>query len=65
MAKGKPLVKDGERYGGKYVATKSFADKKVVSHGDDPVMVYNDAKKKGHEDPVVFYVPPKGMVQIY
>jgi hypothetical protein len=65
MAREMLLIKDGEKYGGKYVATKSFADKRVISHGNDPVKVFNDAKKKGHKDPVVFYVPPKGMVQIY
>jgi len=59
------LLKDGEKYGGQYVATKSFKDKKVVSHGSDPSKVFNDAKEKGIKAPVVFYVPKKGMVQIY
>ena len=59
------LLKDSEKYGGQYVATRSFEDKKVVSHGSEPGKVFYEAKKKGVKEPVVFYVPKKGMVQIY
>lgn len=59
------LLKDGEKYGGQYVATRSFKDRKVVTHGSDPSKVFNDAREKGVKAPVVFYVPKKGMVQIY
>ena len=59
------LLKDGEKYGGQYVATKSFKDREVVTYGIDPGKVFNDAKDKGVKSPVVFYVPKKGMVQIY
>ena len=59
------LLKDGEKYRGQYVATKSFKDKKVVSHGSDPNRVFNEAKEKGVKAPVVFYIPEKDMVQIY
>jgi hypothetical protein len=59
------LVKDGEKYGGKYVATRSFKDKKVISFGPDPSKVFNEAKKKGAKDLVVFYVPKKDSVHIY
>jgi hypothetical protein len=59
------LVKDAEKYGGKYVATRSFKDKKVISSGSDPATVFEEAKKKGARDPVVFYVPEKDTVHIY
>ena len=59
------LLKDGEKYRGQYVATKSFKDRAVVTYGIDPSKVFNDAKDKGVKSPVVFYVPKKGMVQIY
>jgi hypothetical protein len=59
------LVKDIDKYGGKYVATKDFTDKNVVSCGDNPVSVFNDAVRSGIEDPVIFYVPKKGVVHIY
>jgi len=59
------LLKDGEKYHGQYVAIKSFKGKKVVSHGSDPNKVFNEAKEKGVKAPVVFYIPQKGMVQIY
>jgi Family of unknown function (DUF5678) len=59
------LVKDGEKYSGKYVATRSFKDKAAVCSGKDLVDVLNRAKAKGVKDPVVFYVPEKDMVHIY
>ena len=59
------LVNDADKYGGQYVATKSFTDKDVVTSGPDLIEVYNEAKKKGADDPVVFFVPEKDVVQIY
>ncbi|MBM4135624.1 MAG: succinyl-CoA synthetase subunit alpha [Nitrospira sp.] len=59
------LIKDGDKYGGKYVATKSFKNKKVISFGTDPLKVFEEAKKKGAKDPVIFYVPEKDTVHIY
>ena len=59
------LVKDSEKYGGQYVATRSFTDKEVISCGNDPVKVFEEAKRKGVEEPVVFYVPEKDVLQIY
>ncbi len=59
------LINDIEKYSGKYVATKSFLDKNVISSGKNPVKVYNAAKKKGINDPVIFYIPEKDVVQIY
>ena len=59
------LVKDGARYSGKYVATRSLKDKSVVSSGRDPVVVYTQAKEKGVRNPVITYVPRKGVVHIY
>ncbi len=59
------LINDSEKYGGQYVAIKTFQDRNVLTSGSDPVEVYNDAKSKGADDPVVFYVPKKDMVQIY
>ncbi|OGW57934.1 MAG: hypothetical protein A3D21_00280 [Nitrospirae bacterium RIFCSPHIGHO2_02_FULL_42_12] len=59
------LVKDIEKYEGKYVATKTFLDKDVICSGDDPVKVYNEAQNKGSDDPVIFYVPKRDVVHIY
>lgn len=59
------LVNDIDRYGGRYVATRSFKDNDVVTSGDDPVTVYNDARGKGIDEPVVFYVPQKDVIYIY
>ena len=59
------LVKNSKKYGGKYVATKSFTDKNVVISGDSIAKVYKEAENKGIKDPVVFYIPKKGMVHVY
>lgn len=59
------LINNIDQYSGKYVATKGFTDKDVVSHGDDPVTVFHDAVKSGIDDPVIFYVPQKDVVHIY
>lgn len=59
------LLKDGSKYDGKYVATRSFKNNEVLSSGSDPAKVFNNAKKKGARNPVIFYVPKKGMVHIY
>jgi len=59
------LVNDGEKYGGLFVATRTFQDKDVLVSGTDPLEVYNAARKKGVEHPVVFYVPEKDVVQVY
>ncbi|MEW6354974.1 MAG: DUF5678 domain-containing protein [Planctomycetota bacterium] len=59
------VLQNGARYAGQYVATRSFQDRKVVSHGSDPSKVFDEARRKGVKEPVVFYVPKKGMVQIY
>lgn len=59
------LVKNSEKYGGKYIATRSFTDKNVVICSSSIAKVYKEAQIKGIEDPVVFYVPKKGMVHVY
>ncbi|MEW6068234.1 MAG: DUF5678 domain-containing protein [Nitrospirota bacterium] len=53
------LVNNIEKYEGKYVATRTFADKNIICFGDDPAMVFEEAQSKGADDPVIFYVPKK------
>lgn len=59
------LVKDVEKYSGLFVATLSFTSKDVISSGKDVNSVLEDAKQKGANDPVVFFVPERDMVHIY
>ncbi|MBI5195473.1 MAG: hypothetical protein HZA10_04025 [Nitrospirae bacterium] len=59
------LVKDGQKYGGNYVATISFTNKKVISIGPDPVKVHSDAVLKGFKDPVIVFIPKRGMTNVY
>ena len=59
------LLKEGKKYSGQYVATQSFTCHKVVSFGRNIKDVRKKAQEKGFMNPVVFYVPEKGMAHIY
>jgi hypothetical protein len=58
------LVKN-KKYAGHYVALKSFEDNSVVGYGKTPKTALNRARKEGHQDPVILYVPRKDTVLIY
>ena len=59
------LIKDSEKYEGKYVATKSFHHNDVIVSGNDPSDVIKQARQVGIKNPVVFFVPESNMVHIY
>lgn len=59
------LLSNGEAYTGKYVAVEDFGKKDVLASGADPLKVLEEAKFHGAKEPVVFFVPEKGMVYIY
>jgi hypothetical protein len=59
------LVNNSEQFEGKYVALPSFWEKDPVCSGDNPADVYHDAKVKGIEEPVVFFVPREGEAFVY
>lgn len=59
------ILKNQRNLGGKYVAKKSFADMEIVGAADTPQAAHESARKMGVEEPVIFYVPQKGMVHIY
>jgi hypothetical protein len=59
------LITNGAKYQGKYVATRSFKNKKVLCAGKDPLKVFNRAKKQGASNPVVTFIPQKGIIHIY
>ena len=52
-------------FNGKYVALKDFDNSTVVGEGTNPKEAYEHALKKGFKNPVIIFVPVKGMVQIY
>jgi hypothetical protein len=61
MAKNKSIdaliqEQDVSKYYNNYVAQISFKDHTIVSYGKNPVKVLEEAKKKGHSHPVIFYV---------
>lgn len=53
------------QYNGRYVAMKSFSDHAVVGDGETPQEAHEKAVKNGYMDPVMTFIPTKGMVQIY
>jgi len=62
----KTLIKeDGKDYSGKFVATASFNDNEVIAADEDPVKVYDEAREKGHNSPVIFFVHKKNVKYIY
>ena len=48
-----------KKYEGKYVALRSFSDKKVVASGKKLNDVIERAQKKGIQSPVLIFVPQK------
>lgn len=58
------LLKDA-KYEGRFVAIRDFDDKVVIADGKNVDEVYLKAAKRGVRNPVVFYVPMKGMTHIY
>lgn len=60
----KTLLKNND-HDGKYVAFKDFKDTSVVGEGSTSKEAHDQTAKKGSKDPVVTFVPIKGMVQIY
>lgn len=60
----KTLIK-GNRYSGRYVSMRDFNDSKVIGYGNTPQQAFEKAVKKGYNNPVVVFVPLKGMAQIY
>lgn len=52
-------------YAGKYVALKSRKEETVISSGDDPKKVFDEAKQNGIENPVIIFIPKADSVYIY
>lgn len=55
---------NNNQYSGKYVATSSFNDSKVIASGTDPHKVIKQAEKQC-SSPVVFFVPKENAIHIY
>ena len=54
-----------EGYEGKYVALESLAERTVIASGDNPEYVMEQARKKGVLNPIIFFVPNRGITQVY
>lgn len=60
----KTLLKNNA-YNGKHVAFKDFKNVSIVGEGATFKEAYDRAIKKGYMNPLVVFVPIKGMVQIF
>ena len=65
MAKKYRVMVNNRKYIGKYVAMKSFNNRTIIASGKDPIDVMGRAERKGFPDPLVIFVPPKGMANIF
>lgn len=54
----KILVKN-KKYYGKYVAMKDFNSMRIIASGKDPEAVFNRAKAKGCDSPVIIFINDK------
>lgn len=61
---GQVLIKSA-KYNGRYIAISDLSKKRVIAYGKDPKEAYDGAVKKGHRNPLILYIPTKGMAQIY
>ena len=59
------ILVNSTKYDGQYVAIISSEDNTVVGAGNTPEEALNEARKKGIENPFLFYVPDKDLVHIY
>ncbi len=65
MAKKNRVMVNNRKYMGKYVVIQSFNHRAVIASGKDPIEVMDRAERKGFKNPLVIFVPPKGVVNIY
>lgn len=65
MAEQEQVLITEEGYAGKYVALRSLVDRSVVAFGDDPKTVMEKARQKGCSEPVIFFVPQRGISLVY
>ena len=56
---------DNKKFGGKFVATRSFRSNEVICFGKRPEAVYRRAKALGVKEPVINYIQEEGMVSLY
>jgi hypothetical protein len=56
---------DKKKYGGKYIALKSFDDFEVIVAGESLDEVYDKAVEKGVLEPVIDFIPKEGVVCIF
>ena len=59
------IIVNNKKYVGKFVATKTFNDHKVVASGKNPSVVAKKARDKGHDSAVVLYIPDKKGVHVF
>ncbi len=52
-------------YYGKYVAMKSFDNRKIVAASTDPLKAIKKAETQGIKKPVVVFVPKANSIQLY
>ena len=65
MGESNQVLVSEEGYEGKYVALRSMSDRTVVASGDDPGTVMKEARERGADHAVVFFVPSHDITLVY
>ena len=56
---------NNRKYIGKFVALISFNNRRIVASGKDLIKVCEKAEQRGFADPLIIYVEPQDVVNIY
>ena len=60
----RPIVPAG-RYGGRFVALRSFTNNTVMASGKDAGRVLTAARRRGARQPVIVFVPPRNVTCLF
>ena len=56
---------DSRKFGGRFVATRSFSSNEVICSGKRPEAVFRRAKALGVEEPVINYIQEAGADRLH
>ncbi|MGA2070851.1 MAG: DUF5678 domain-containing protein [Sedimentisphaerales bacterium] len=65
MNMSKQVLITEEGYEGKYVAMRSMSDRTIIASGSSPDAVMKQAREKGVNNPVIFFVPDHNITLVY
>lgn len=61
----KRITNAGPEHHGKYVATAGFNSQEIIAFGKDAGKVIDEARKLGHEQPIIMFIRDPKITYIY